>query len=120
MFELEEVEDVRIAELCTKIESPRVLRLIAGVVETVLLFLPESIRLPLLARLVRVLGLSDALAGCLRAMKNVEYQFIITQCSATYTYCSFGQVPTLFRWFRRIDLRPLVSYERQSFRERET
>lgn len=67
LLELEEVEDARIAEFCTKIESPRVLRLIAGVVDNVLLFFPESMRLPLLARLVKVLVFSAVAVACLRA-----------------------------------------------------
>lgn len=67
LFEFEAVEDARIAEFCTKIESPRVLRLIAGVVDTVLLFFPESMRLPLLARLVKVLVFSAVAIAGLRA-----------------------------------------------------
>jgi hypothetical protein len=62
----DDVERDRTAGFCTRMESPRVLRFVAGVVEVGLAFFPESIRFPLLAKLARVLGLSG-IASCLRA-----------------------------------------------------
>lgn len=63
---VDDVDEDRIVGFWTRMESPRVLRFVAGVVETGLVFLPESMRFPLLAKLDSELGLSGA-DSCLRA-----------------------------------------------------
>lgn len=63
---MDDVDRDSTAEFCTRIESPRVLRFVAGVVAVGFLFFPESMRFPLLAKLESVLGLS-ATDSCLRA-----------------------------------------------------
>jgi hypothetical protein len=91
VLRLDDDDGVRTGRDWTRIESPRVLRLTAGVVDTVFVFFPERIRFPLLARLARVADFSTAVvAVCVRAAHNPNSQrqdLEPESCNAC-TYCS--------------------------------